>query len=268
MIRSHVVLAVLCFMTCGTNVSRPLEIAPTAVEKAKESIAYELRSNRLVRYSLVVAGGAAVLFVAWKMVSGYVQSKESFFPVDIHTYPTLGSYEWFTRILTLTRDSLITAAFSKGLINSSESWLQKLFHQQDITWFIKTHTNLVQTLTELRQFSAIVDNKIQYQQHEAAYAQEALHMSFESLVAQVERVMGFMHYVVEISDVDVRQKDLVLHVPEHVGRLCNALLSMYSSDRDHASSSLQQAIITFEAELTSAMARFAHMQEDLQWINA
>lgn len=253
----------ISFSACVGGIDVPT-MNQERIDQAKQAISRELLVNKALRYTVMAGGAAAASYLIYQTWNNYYSVESKF---DGKLYAPLGSWQWCERIFKITRDALISAALTKGVVTSGETMMEKLFHPGDIQWFIKSHTHLADTLKELRHFAYILDNAHQVSSMQLQYAKTSLSLSIKSLIAQMERLLGFIAYKIERIDSKADVAQSINEIPLFLKELVEQLLYAYESKLNNASINLSDRIIYFESELTNLVSRFAHLDEDIAWIN-
>lgn len=248
-----------------------LMISDVHIAAAKKSIEQELKKNSIMRTVLVATGIFSSIYIGSQIWHHYLHSPESVVnQIQDGRYDqerALGSWPWLRRIVQFARDAAISAALAKGVVATGDSLLESIFHRADIAWFLQTHTHLFDTLKEMEQFAQIIDYPHNYHPVQYAYAQESLFMSLQSLLLQVEFILGFMAYKLEEMPVTSEMNYGIDKIPDYVKACVDDLLYAYECTTVEKKCAMTAGVIQFTSELTALMSRFSHVQEDLTWLS-
>lgn len=149
-------------------------------------------------------------------------------------------------------------------------YLEQLLFYDDLEWFLAKKTGLDHALEQLRVHALVIDSRAALPRYKVDYAVQALQDQLVDAIDQVERLLGFMEYLLERADkkkivVPVGIKDAPLLIVRITNDFCVELHNkLQACLRDEYVTSLAEEVARFVADIKNNSACYKHFDLRLE----
>ncbi len=177
------------------------------------------------------------------------------------------SWRKWNSLLASGRDQLVVMVMTRPLIAKAQEYTDKMFHEDDVRWFLLNRTTSVSLVDEVKLYAQALESVGGADSDKVAYYKQATADASTALVTQIGDVMAFMRYKAkQLPNVSERlqselraiEKYLIISVNKygsHVERMLNS-----GDQTKYNSVDLTEYVGDLSGDLGRAIVRFGRVE--------